>query len=184
MFRGVPDHPLPESNPARPAAPTPKGDGALPEGPGSLLDAGQALAGGPMSERPEGPAPSGGAVPTGVEDAGAASDGGALNGGGKLGAHTEALDVLRPPGVQDAGAAFTVCLGPLALSVICKSLSSFAFKCALIDASSVRCNVRSSRASCSKASLILLEESDRGCGIATAQQKEARGDRRSTKLNA
>ena len=121
-----------------------------------------------MSEKPEGPAPSGGAFPTG------ASDGGALNGGGKLGAHTEALDVLRPPGVQDAGAAFTVCLGPLALSVICKSLSSFAFKCAMIDASSVACNARSSRAACSKVSLILLEESEGGPGIATVATRGSR----------
>ena len=177
MFGGVPDHPLPESNPAKPAAPTPKGDGALPEGPGSLLDAGQALAGGPMSDRPEGPAPSGGALPTGVEDAGTASEpnGGALYGGGKLGVQVEALDVLRPPGVQDAGAAFTVCLGPFALSEICKSLTSLAFRCAAMDASSVACNARSSRAACSKESLILLEESEEGPGIATVATRESKG---------
>ena len=117
-----------------------------------------------MSARPEGPASSGGAFPTG----------GDLNGGGKLGAHAEPLDVLEPPGARDAGAAFTVCLGPLALSEICKFLTSFAFNCAMIDASSVACNARSSRAACSKVSLILLEESEGGPGIATAQRGEAR----------
>ena len=69
-----------------------------------------------MSERPEGQHPSGGAFPTckppgatrGIPAVFGAPAGGALIGGGNDGVHAEPLDVLGPPGVLDAGAAFTV----------------------------------------------------------------------------
>jgi hypothetical protein len=69
-----------------------------------------------MAVRPEALAPGGGAFPIG----------GDLNGAGfawqedpaRVGAHAEPLDVLKLPGVRDAGVALAACRGPFALSAI------------------------------------------------------------------
>ena len=113
-----------------------------------------------MSVKPEAREPGGGAFPVG----------GDLNGGGcawpedpaRVGVQAAPLDVLKLPGVLDAGVALVVCLGPLprgpeaALSAIFSSLSTFCFAWASIEAFIVRAIASSLRRSSSKASLILF----------------------------
>jgi hypothetical protein len=105
------------SKPVNVAAPNAHGTGVPPTEPASRAEAGQGFAGGPMSERPEGRHSAGGALPTykplchdkpGIPSVFGAPGGRALIGGGNEGAHAEPLDVLGPPCVLDAGAAFTV----------------------------------------------------------------------------
>ena len=160
MCAAGPGQPLPAINSPTRAAPRVLDTGAPSAEPGRLEEAGHAFWGGGMSVKPEAREPGGGAFPMG----------GDLNGGGcawpedpeRVGVQAEPLDVLKLPGVLDAGVALVVCLGPLprgseaALSAIFCSLSAFSFAWASIEAFIVRAIASSLRRSSSKASLILF----------------------------
>ena len=88
--------PVDWSQPDNVAAPNALGTGVPPTEPASRAEAGQAFAGGPMSERP------------GIPSLFGEPEGRALIGGGREGAQVEPLDVLGPPCVLDAGAAVAV----------------------------------------------------------------------------